>query len=263
MNPELRLTFLGHSTVLIESSGLRILTDPVLLDRRAPLRRVAGPLGAELFANIDVVLLSHLHLDHFDVPSLRLVSSTAHLVVPRGAASLLKGLGFPAVSELGVGEAMGIGPVSVSATPAIHGGFRPPAGPRAAAIGYTVEAGPTRIYFAGDTDLFEGMVNLGPLDVAMLPVWGWGPTLGRGHLDPARAAQAVGLLRPRFAIPIHWGTLWLRGLGRVRRGRLTDPPHEFAALTARTQPDTTVLVTTPGSGVSFARNHPNGELSPI
>lgn len=263
MIPELGLTFLGHSTVLIEIAGLRILTDPVLIDRRVPLRRVAGPAGPEHFSDVDVVLLSHLHLDHFDVPSLRLLSSRAHVVVPRGAGPLLHRLGFATVSELGVGEAVGSGLVSVTATTAAHGGFRPPAGPRAPALGYLLEAGSTRLYFAGDTDLFEGMAGLGPVDVAMLPVWGWGPTLGRGHLDPARAAQAVGLLRPRFAIPIHWGTLWLRGLGRVRRDRLTDPPHEFALLAAQTNPATAVLVTPPGSTVSFARRPADGELSPI
>ena len=153
--------------------------------------------------------------------------------------------------------------MAAAATSAVHGGFRPPAGPRAAAVGYLLEAAPTRVYFAGDTDLFAGMADLRPIDVALLPVWGWGPTLGRGHLDPGRAAEAVGLLRPRFAIPIHWGTFWVRGLGRVRQGRLTDPPHEFAKLAAGTHAATEVLVTSPGSTVRFTREQANGELSAI
>jgi len=259
----MRLTFLGHSTVLIEVSGLRILTDPVLIEGRGPLRRVAGPLGPEQFTNVDLVLLSHLHLDHFDVPSLRLLAAKVHLVVPLGAGVLMRGMGFGTVSELGVGEAIGIGSLSVTATTAVHGGFRPPIGPRAAALGYLIGTDLAQLYFAGDTDLFEGMANFGPIDIAMLPVWGWGPSLGRGHLDPARAAQAVGLIRPRFAIPIHWGTLWPRGFGRVRPGRLTDPPHEFAALAAQTHPGTSVLVTPPGSAVSFVRQNANGVLSPF
>jgi L-ascorbate metabolism protein UlaG (beta-lactamase superfamily) len=262
MDPQLSVTFLGHSTVLIEMVGLRILTDPVLIDRPIPLRRIAGPLAPELFANVDLVLLSHLHLDHFDVPSLRLLAPDVHLVVPRGAGGLLRRLDFGNVSELPAGETIPAGPLTVTATTAIHGGFRPPTGPRAAAVGYRVEADPARLYFAGDTDLFAGMADFGPIDVALLPVWGWGPSLGRGHLDPARAAQAVGLIRPRFAIPIHWGTLWPRGLGRIRPGRLIDPPHEFAALAASTHPATSVLVTPPGSTVSFVRQGADGALEP-
>ncbi|HEX7951018.1 MAG TPA: MBL fold metallo-hydrolase [Candidatus Limnocylindrales bacterium] len=263
MDPALRLTYLGHSTVLIEVSGSRILTDPVLIDRRVPLRRVAEPLRPEQFAGIDLVLLSHLHLDHFDVPSLRLLEPGPHFVVPRGAGALLGRLGFRMVSELEAGEAMSFGPVAVTATKAMHGGFRPPAGPRAAALGYLIESERTRIYFAGDTDLFDGMAGFGAVDVALLPVWGWGPNLGRGHLDPERAAQALELIHPSFAIPIHWGTLWPRGFGRVRAGRLTDPPHEFSALAARTRPDTRILVTAPGTTVSFARQHATGGLAPI
>ena len=64
------------------------------------------------------------------------------------------------------------------------------------------------MYFAGDTDLFDGMADLAPeLDLALIPIWGWGPTIGEGHLDPVRAAEALALLRPRIAVPIHWGTL--------------------------------------------------------
>jgi L-ascorbate metabolism protein UlaG (beta-lactamase superfamily) len=246
-----RLTFLGHSTVLIELAGLRILTDPVLFDRIGPLRRVVTPLGADLYSRIDLVLVSHLHLDHFDVSSLRLMGPDVRLVVPKGAASLLGRLGFEHVLELGPGEGLVTGSVSVTATAAVHGGFRPPFGPRAAAVGYMIETGTARIYFAGDTDLFAGMADLAPdLDVALLPVWGWGPNLGPGHLDPKRAAQALELLRPRYAIPIHWGTLWPLALGRVRSGRLAHPPREFAALAAETHPEGTVLITPPGQPVS-------------
>jgi L-ascorbate metabolism protein UlaG (beta-lactamase superfamily) len=252
MDPLPRLTFLGHSTVLIEVAGLRILTDPVLFDRMGLLRRVVTSLGPDLYARIDLALVSHLHLDHFDVPSLRLLGPQVRVVVPAGAGRLLGSLGFGHVNELGAGDRLVSGSVSVTATAAIHGGFRPPFGPRAAAVGYLIEAGAARIYFAGDTDIFPGMADLGPdLDVALLPVWGWGPTLGRGHLDPKRAAQALQLLRPRFAVPVHWGTLWPLGFGRVRPGRLTDPPLEFAALAAEAHPDGTVLIAAPGDPVSF------------
>ncbi|MFI5254289.1 MAG: MBL fold metallo-hydrolase [Candidatus Limnocylindrales bacterium] len=245
-----RLAFLGHSTVLIEHAGLRILTDPVLLDRVTLLRRVAPSVDPALHADIDLVLLSHLHLDHFDLPSLRLLGPGVRLAVPRGAGALLRAAGFHDVHELAAGERLVMGPLTVTGTPAVHGGYRPPLGPRAAALGFLLEAEGWRTYFAGDTDLFAGMADLAPgLDVALLPVWGWGPGLGPGHLDPGRAATAMRLLRPRFAVPIHWGTLWPYGLGRVRPERLSGPPREFAALADRDQGQ--VLVTPPGQRVSF------------
>jgi L-ascorbate metabolism protein UlaG (beta-lactamase superfamily) len=260
MNPLSRLTFLGHSTVLIEIAGVRILTDPVLFDRIGPLRRTVTSLDPDLYRRIDLALVSHLHLDHFDVPSLRLLGPALRIVVPAGAGRLLDRLDFANVDELGAGEGIVSGAVRVTATHAAHGGFRPPFGPNAAAVGYLVEAGDARIYFAGDTDLFPGMADLAPdLDVALLPVWGWGPNLGRGHLDPGRAAQALRLLRPRYAVPIHWGTLWPLGFGRVRPGRLSDPPIEFAALAAVAHPDGTVLVTPPGRPVTFTVGPTLGE----
>ena len=215
-------------------------------------------------ARIDLALVSHLHLDHLDVPSLQLLGPGVRVVVPIGAGPLLGRLGFEHVYELGPRELHVSGSMSITATAAVHGGFRPPFGPRAAAVGYLIEGRATRIYFAGDTDLFPGMAELAQdLDVALLPVWGWGPSLGRGNLDPKRAAQALRLLRPRYAIPIHWGTFWPLGLGRVRLGRLTNPPVEFATLAAEADPDCTVLITPPGQAVSLAPRTPVQPTPPL
>ena len=118
-------------------------------------------------------------------------------------------------------------------------------------MGYVV-TGSRTVYFAGDTDLFEGMAALpGPIDVALLPVWGWGPTLGRGlHLDPHRAAEALRLIRPREAVPIHWGTYWPHALGRVYADRLIDPPAAFAEYAAELAPDVRALPTAVGDRVA-------------
>ena len=89
------------------------------------------------------------------------------------------------------------------------------------------------MYFAGDTDVYDSMAALAPLDVALLPVWGWGPKVGEGHLTPRSAAVALQLLRPRIAVPIHWGTYfpaYLRGPAPA------DPPHEFARHAAELAP---------------------------
>jgi L-ascorbate metabolism protein UlaG (beta-lactamase superfamily) len=89
------------------------------------------------------------------------------------------------------------------------------------------------------------------LDVALLPVWGWGLVLGDGHMNPRRAAEAVALLRPRYAVPIHWGTLAVTGLHRLRLSRMESPPYTFAEAVAELGLETEVLVTAPGERVAF------------
>lgn len=224
------MTFLGHATMLVELGGLRILTDPILVDRLTFLTRVVRPLDPSLYAGIDLVLISHLHMDHLDRLSLvRLGDIEPEIVVGPGAEALVRSWGWRRVTELAVGAAHRVGDVLVTATPAAHPGDRPPFGPRGTAVGYLLESGPARLYFAGDTDLFPEMGSLaqGELDVALLPIGGWGPRLGSGHLDPVRAAEAAARLQPRFAVPIHWGTLWPYGLQAVSAGRLAGPPAEF------------------------------------
>ena len=246
MTTRRRLTYIGHATVLIETAGIRLLTDPVLRGRVAHLRR-RGPLDAQGWrGRLDAVLLSHLHLDHFDLPSLRRLGKGTRLLVPRGAGTLLGRQGFTAIEELAPGEMSTVGGVPIAATGALHSGFRPPLGPTAAAIGFLIGAR-RRIYFPGDTDLFPQMADLAAdLDTALLPVWGWGPTLGPGHLDPERAAEALQLLRPRLAVPIHWGTLYPLGWERGERAFLTDPPHRFARRAAELAPDVEVRIVPPG-----------------
>jgi L-ascorbate metabolism protein UlaG (beta-lactamase superfamily) len=245
-----RITFVGHATVLLELGGVRLLTDPVLRPGFAHIKRHAAPPAADVTERIDAVLLSHLHADHVDLPSLRGFAREVRLVVPRGAGSFLRRNGFTRVEELACGEALDVEGVEVVATPAVHDGRRfPLTGVRAAPIGFVVR-GPRSVYFAGDTDLFEGMGELGPsLDLALLPVWGWGPRIGSGHLNPERAARAAQLLRPRIAVPIHWGTFY--PLGRSMGDRLTAPPREFADHVAELAPEIVVRVLEPGESLDM------------
>lgn len=247
------VTFLGHSTVLVEMGGLRILTDPVLFDRVTILRRAVSALPPSLFSHIDAAVVSHLHLDHLDFPSLRLLGSDTKLIIPRGAGELIRGAGFTDVTELSAGQSTQIGSVRITATRAAHSGFRPPFGPTAEALGYLVDDGGERVYFAGDTDVFAEMADLTGVDLALLPVWGWGPSLGPGHMDPERAAEALRVLRPRAAVPIHWGTLWPMGMGRVMPHRLQQPPVDFARYAAKLAPDVRILLTPPGETVPIPR----------
>jgi L-ascorbate metabolism protein UlaG (beta-lactamase superfamily) len=152
------------------------------------------------------VLVSHVHWDHLDLRSLDHVGRDVPVVVPRGVAKLLRRRGFADVHEVEEDDEVPVGDVIVRATHADHRADRGPFGVRASSLGFLV-SGSKRVYFAGDTDVFEGMSLLAPqLDVALLPVAGWGPTVPAGHMDAARAAEALALLQPRLAIPIHWGT---------------------------------------------------------
>ncbi len=246
------LTFLGHSTVLLDIGGHRILTDPVLRQRVTFLTRHAVPLPPSLHSDIDLVVLSHLHHDHCDLPSLRTLGLDMPMLVPVGAGKWLRSKGFRDVHELMVGETYVAGDLRVRAVTALHHGKREPVGPHAAAIGFILESGATCVYFAGDTDIYPAMADLADeVDVSLLPVWGWGPNLGPGHLDPHRAAQAAGVIGTRFAVPVHWGTLYPFGLRRALPARLYDPPHAFAAAVQRLDLPVTVLHTAPGHRVSF------------
>jgi L-ascorbate metabolism protein UlaG (beta-lactamase superfamily) len=244
-----RLTWIGHSTVLIETVGRRLLTDPVLGHGIGPIRRRGNRVRREVGV-LDAVLISHLHHDHLDLGSLRSLNRDATVVLPAGGARLVRKR-FLDVREVTYGDTVSIGGLQVHVTPARHSGLRLPLGPRGPALGFVID-GDHRIYFAGDTDIFPAMELIGPgLDVAILPIGGWGPRLRGGHMDPARAAEALTLLRPRSVMAIHWGTLWPIGLGRILRDRFEAPLRNFAEEAAIAAPDVRVLLLDPGDAVTL------------
>lgn len=238
-----RVAYLGHATALIEIDGRRILTNPVLRPRILHLRRYAEMPREDDHQRIDAVLISHGHPDHLDPPSLRRVGRERPLIVPRGLGRLLRRRRFRQIIELSAGERTQVAGLTIRATPAVHDGRRAPVGRAVPALGYVVEGG-SSVYFAGDTDLFDGMGEIAiGLDLALLPIAGWGPRVQRGHLDPVRAAIAAAMLRPRIAIPIHWGTL------RAVHFRRTDPRApalEFERLVHERAPGVEPRVLDPG-----------------
>jgi L-ascorbate metabolism protein UlaG (beta-lactamase superfamily) len=238
-----RITWLGHATVLLELSGTRLVTDPVLRPRLGHLRRhVAVPAAP---GGLDAVLLSHVHRDHMDLRSLRLLDERATLIVPRGAGRSLRSLRRD-VTELAPGEHVVVGGVRVDAVPAVHEARRFPLSRVVEAVGYVIDE---RVYFAGDTERYATMADLAPLDCALLPIWGWGLSLGPGHMDPGEAAEAAALLRPAVAVPIHWGTFLPLGAARRHLHLLHDPPHRFAARAAELAPATQVEILPPGGSL--------------
>jgi L-ascorbate metabolism protein UlaG (beta-lactamase superfamily) len=238
------VTYVGHATVVIDLDGVRLITDPVLRPRVLHLRRVV-PVPAAALRGLDAVLLSHAHWDHLDLPSLERLGKELPIVCPKGLAALLRRKRFTHVTTLEVGEEMRIGALAVRAVHAEHDGGRGPLG-ASGELGFVITGSQT-VYFAGDTDLFDDLAAMGPVDVALVPVAGWGSKVGPGHLDPPRAAEAVKRLQPRVAVPIHWGTL--APIGRVPD---LDSPHEFARLVAQLSPEVDVRIVEPGATISLA-----------
>src|SRR3954452_3365787 len=245
--PRTAIEYVGHGTVVIDLDGVRLMTDPLLRNRVTHLRR-AVKVDARSLRGIDAVLISHLHYDHLDMPSLQRLGREMPVVAPHGSGKLIaRGAGVKNVLELRPGEEIRIGSATVRATRADHDSARLPFGAQAEPLGYVVEGGGRSVYFAGDTDVFGEMAELAPIDVALLPIWGWGPTMGPGHMDPERAAEAAALLGARLAIPIHWGTYYPIHLGvRGPPGFLSTPPGLFEDAVRRRSPATTVKVLQPG-----------------
>jgi L-ascorbate metabolism protein UlaG (beta-lactamase superfamily) len=249
------ITWWGHSTCTIEDRGVRVLTDPLFCSQLGHLRRRRGPPPGDGSRRAGLAVVSHLHVDHLHVGSLALLPPDVPVVLPRGALRAvpeLRRLRDRDLVEVGPGDVVPVDGLVVEAVPADHDGRRWPwSRRRAPALGYVVN-GEARIYFAGDTDRSDAVrAAVGRCDIALLPVGGWGPTLGSGHLDPARAAGFLAELDAYHAVPVHFGTMWPVGLGRVRPDRFHRPGSEFARHAARLGLACSVRELRPGETVRF------------
>lgn len=244
-----RLTWLGHSTVMLDLGGVRLLTDPLLRRRIGPLVRV-GPLPERaLWARPDAVLLSHLHYDHADLASLRRLGAAPVLTGPDNRPWLSQHrllVADPTADEWWVVSGLAAQhPVSVRLVPAVHHSRRMPHRPNAV-NGFLVRTPDVVLYVAGDTDLHAEMHDLPALagrriDVALLPIGGWGPRLSQGHLDPETTAEAAARTGARAVLPVHHGTLHPAGWPRPLLGWMQEPLAAFTRALAHRAPDAALI----------------------
>ena len=241
-------TWIGHATILLDIQGVRLLTDPMLRRRVGPLRRLVPTPTLEPLRSLDAILLSHLHQDHFDLPSLELLTKDTPILVPRGAERWLTRKGFMAVCGMEPGDTVDVRGVSVTAVPARHSAPRYPFLRHDLSLGFLI-SGSYEVYFAGDTGLFDAMSSISThLDLAFVPIGGWGLRIPEAdHLDPHRAARALELLRPRVAVPIHWGTYQLSGLRLAPSFRhVEEAPRRFVLHARHHAPDVLTVLLSPG-----------------
>jgi len=270
---ELSITWLGHSTLRIEVGGASVITDPVLTHRVGPLSRAVPKPSVRQWADPDVVLLSHLHHDHAHIPSL---IRTAPAPILTGAANRawvirhrLPGPHPDATPDDWVAITPSVG---IRLVRADHESRPMPHRPNDAhgfLIRHDLPTGGHRVvWFAGDTSLYPEMDRLGDLagadiDVALLPIGGWGPRLSPGHLGPAEAAAAAALSGARHVIGIHYGTLYPRGWPTWHLEWMTRPLADLAGHLSVRAPAATLHPLSPGGTANFSSRSGQLELDVV
>lgn len=241
--------WLGHATVVVDLDGVRLLTDPLLRRHAGLLRRVSPMPHPADWAETDAVLLSHLHHDHADLPSLRLLEGVPVL----GSEPVARWLRGKELSGRGLGDdwapVTDTSPVEVRLVEADHHSRPMPHRPDDA-HGFLLRGPSGVVWFAGDTAAYAGMEHLTqlagrPIDVALLPIHGWGPRLSAGHLDVAGAADVCRRLGIRHVVPVHHGTLHPLGFHLASLDWMHAPGRGFADAVATTSPLTTVVELAP------------------
>lgn len=216
----LRATWLGHSTVLVEIDGCRVLTDPVWSDRASPVgfagpkRFQPVPVPIQGLPPLDAVIVSHDHYDHLDRASiLALLPSGVPFITSLGVGAHLESWGVPAarITELDWWESVEVGALTLTAAPSQHFSGRGPRDRNRTLWSSFAVRGPRRaFFFSGDTGLTpeyaEIRTRLGPFDLVMLEVGAFHPSWGTIHLGPENALQALALLGGGSFLPVHWGT---------------------------------------------------------
>lgn len=210
------ITYIGHSTTLIESGGTAILTDPIFsnniffLKRKTPLN-----FDPSRLPKLTAILISHLHLDHFDIQSFNYIPTDIPIIMPEGAQKTVgKYLPNPIIELSEWAQHEQTDDLKIRAVPVTHSGFRYCPCHGGTALGYVIEVAGKTILFAGDTAYntkFKDIGNTCSIDLALLPIACYKPAffMKRFHMDPVEAVQAFLDSGAKKMIPIHWGTFSL------------------------------------------------------
>ena len=233
---ELGVTFIGHSSFLLQVHGRKLLVDPVFSKRLILLRRQRRPgVVVEALPAIDVVLLTHAHMDHLDMASLRsviratrrLTGKTPEVVVPRGVEDLVERLGFSRIHGLSWWEQIEVQGLTVTMTPCKHWGARMFRDTHRGYGGYVVEGGGQSVYHSGDTAYFDGFREIGTKlkpEVALLPIGAYFPDSYRSvHTSPEEAVRAFVEVGAQKMVPMHYGTF------RLGREPMEEPIQRLEA----------------------------------
>jgi len=237
---DLGITFIGHSSFLIQINGRKVLIDPVFAKRLVVLRRQRLPgLLAEELPAIDLVLLTHAHMDHLDISSLRrvirvtrrLTGKTPEVVVPRGVEDLVSSLGFSKVHGLAWWQQIDLQGLRVTMTPCQHWGARMFRDTHRGYGGYVINSGNHSVYHSGDTAYFDGFHEIGARlkpQVALLPIGAYFPDSYRTvHTSPEEAVRGFIELGAEHMVPMHYGTF------RLGREPMDEPLQRVKAEAAR------------------------------
>jgi len=206
------VTYVGHATVLLQLGTTTLLTDPVYSDRlMVPRRLVAPGVALDALPKLDVVLVSHGHMDHLDVPTHRMLpKNDTVVVVAKGLTDLVTGCGYKEIVELRWHESTTIGDVRITSLPVNHWGTRAIVPDRRGYTGFLLEHPDGSVFFPGDTahePRFRDYGERHDVDVALLPIGAYSPPPFRAHhMNPEDALTALVNLNARWLVPIHWGT---------------------------------------------------------
>jgi L-ascorbate metabolism protein UlaG (beta-lactamase superfamily) len=219
---ELGVTFIGHSSFLLQIAGRNVLIDPVFAMRLVVLRRQRRPgiLINEL-PPIDLVLVTHAHMDHLNIPSLRRIVRVSRrlrgrgpeIVVPHGVDDLVSQLGFRSISTVKWWQSIEVAGLRITMTPCKHWGARLFSDTHRGYGGYVIDSGRHSVYHSGDTAYFEGFAEIGRRlspRVALLPIGAYFPdTYLAVHTSPEEALRGFVEVGARRMVPMHYGTFRL------------------------------------------------------
>jgi L-ascorbate metabolism protein UlaG (beta-lactamase superfamily) len=210
--------WLGHATVLLKINGYTVVTDPVFSKRvglnlgpfTLGLKRMVEPaLALEALPKVDAIVLSHAHMDHFDIPTLRAMEDPrVEVVTARGTADLLRADRYARVQEVGWDERVRVGPLTLRGLEVVHWGARMRTDTWRGYNGFLIESGRSRVLYAGDTAMTSAFRNVGGADLALMPIGAYDPWI-RNHCSPEQAWRMAEDARADLVIPVHHATFQL------------------------------------------------------